>query len=411
MPREDQNSSEAHLTVKKLFVAGLRDGIDQESLREYFTRFGNVTEVLVMKDRDGSSRFRIDWSDTECPTLFLGKPRGFAFVSFDDYDAVDKAILGKPHTINGRPLDIKKAIPKEKMQDMGPPSTDNGSPSNRNYSGGNGPRNNYSQGRDSYSDNWGNQGGMPRSNNSNQNYNQPPMSSYPPQGYGPNGSSYNSSMSAAPNNGYPSSYSTNMAQNPPQSMMGYDGYNTNTNTNSGMPFNNSSNPNYLPPPPPTMSSYGSNQQQGFGNMSNAFNVPDPSSNASGYSDGSSSSNPYGNGSSYGMMSQNYGTNNNGGNYNTMPQQASQGGGPMRGGRGWVFSVILGGVEKNSDCVDPLRKRIITSLCFSSFLSRYSGGSGYNGNSDSSNFGARPAPYTTRGGRGGGVGGRGRGRGQ
>ncbi|CAF4904073.1 unnamed protein product, partial [Rotaria sp. Silwood2] len=28
-PREDQNSTESHLTVKKLFVAGLRVGIDE----------------------------------------------------------------------------------------------------------------------------------------------------------------------------------------------------------------------------------------------------------------------------------------------------------------------------------------------------------------------------------------------
>ena len=53
MPREEQNSTEAHLTVKKLFVAGLREGITEESLQQYFSRFGNVMEVLVMKDRDG----------------------------------------------------------------------------------------------------------------------------------------------------------------------------------------------------------------------------------------------------------------------------------------------------------------------------------------------------------------------
>jgi heterogeneous nuclear ribonucleoprotein A1/A3 len=53
VPREEQNSSEAHLTVKKLFVAGLREGINEDSLRQYFSRFGNVVEVLVMKDRDG----------------------------------------------------------------------------------------------------------------------------------------------------------------------------------------------------------------------------------------------------------------------------------------------------------------------------------------------------------------------
>ncbi len=53
VPREEQNSQEAHLTVKKLFVAGLREGINEESLRQHFSRFGNIVEVLVMKDRDG----------------------------------------------------------------------------------------------------------------------------------------------------------------------------------------------------------------------------------------------------------------------------------------------------------------------------------------------------------------------
>ncbi len=53
VPREEQNSSEAHLTVKKLFVAGLREGIDEDNLRVHFSRFGNIVEVLVMKDRDG----------------------------------------------------------------------------------------------------------------------------------------------------------------------------------------------------------------------------------------------------------------------------------------------------------------------------------------------------------------------
>jgi RNA recognition motif-containing protein len=54
VPREEQNSSEAHLTVKKLFVAGLREGISEEHLQQHFSRYGNVMEVLIMKDRDGS---------------------------------------------------------------------------------------------------------------------------------------------------------------------------------------------------------------------------------------------------------------------------------------------------------------------------------------------------------------------
>lgn len=78
MPREDQNSYEAHLSVKKLFVAGLRDGIDENALREYFNRFGTVTEVLVMKDREGKFRTNRKTSRT-FSIIFLRKTSWFCF--------------------------------------------------------------------------------------------------------------------------------------------------------------------------------------------------------------------------------------------------------------------------------------------------------------------------------------------
>lgn len=46
--------------------------------------------------------------------LFLiDKFRGFAFITFDDYDAVDRCILEKPHLINNKELDVRKAIPRD----------------------------------------------------------------------------------------------------------------------------------------------------------------------------------------------------------------------------------------------------------------------------------------------------------
>lgn len=328
MPREDQNSTEAHLSVKKLFVAGLKDGIDETALREYFTRFGNVTEVSIMKDRDG-------------------KHRGFAFVQFDDYDAVDKAILAKPHLINGRQVDIKKAIPKEKMQEMAYPSP----ASNRRPMGPPSHRPNYDQG--SYPSPWANPNGSRHGGPSGM---APPYSS---QGY-------NSSMNSNP---YPPSYSTNMNQNPPQSMMNYNNNNNNNNPNSTMPYNSNPTNSYMQPMP--SSSYGANQSSSYGQMNMPFPTststgsvpPPPPPPPSGYNDGTTSAgapNPYGNNNDYGMMSHDYS-----GNYNQMSSGPSRGGGgPMRGGRG-----------------------------------------GYAGN----NYNTRPGPYPNRG--GGRGGGRGRGRGQ
>ncbi|CAF3968941.1 unnamed protein product, partial [Rotaria magnacalcarata] len=97
MPREEANNDDIHLTVKKIFIGGIRDGLDDEKLRKYFEKYGNINDCLLMHDKDG-------------------KTRGFAFIEFDDYDPVDKIILARPHTIGEYRVDVKKAIPKDQRQ-------------------------------------------------------------------------------------------------------------------------------------------------------------------------------------------------------------------------------------------------------------------------------------------------------
>ncbi|XP_054978205.1 heterogeneous nuclear ribonucleoprotein A1-like [Sorex araneus] len=95
--REDSQIPGAHLTVKKIFVGGIKEDTEERHLREYFARFGNIEMIDVITDQ-GS-----------------GKRRGFAFVTFDDHDSVDKIVIQKFHIVNGHNCEIRKALSKQEM--------------------------------------------------------------------------------------------------------------------------------------------------------------------------------------------------------------------------------------------------------------------------------------------------------
>ncbi|XP_040213612.1 heterogeneous nuclear ribonucleoprotein A3 isoform X4 [Rana temporaria] len=96
--REDSVKPGAHLTVKKIFVGGIKEDTEEYHLREYFEAYGKIETIEVMEDRQS------------------GKKRGFAFVTFDDHDTVDKIVVQKYHTINNHNCEVKKALSKQEMQ-------------------------------------------------------------------------------------------------------------------------------------------------------------------------------------------------------------------------------------------------------------------------------------------------------
>ncbi|KAJ8015237.1 hypothetical protein DPEC_G00024050 [Dallia pectoralis] len=99
--REDAGRPEALAKVKKIFIGGLKDDIEDEHLNEYFSQFGAIEKAEVISDKQ---------------TL---KKRGFGFVYFEDNDSADKAVVLKFHNINGHKVEVKKALTKQEMQSAG----------------------------------------------------------------------------------------------------------------------------------------------------------------------------------------------------------------------------------------------------------------------------------------------------
>uniref|UniRef100_A0A673VIE8 RRM domain-containing protein n=1 Tax=Suricata suricatta TaxID=37032 RepID=A0A673VIE8_SURSU len=71
----NQNHSEIAQQLRKLFIGGLSFETTDDSLREHFEKWGTLTDCVVMRDPQTK------------------RSRGFAFVTFDDHDTVDKIVL------------------------------------------------------------------------------------------------------------------------------------------------------------------------------------------------------------------------------------------------------------------------------------------------------------------------------
>ncbi|XP_015597445.1 RNA-binding protein Musashi homolog Rbp6 isoform X6 [Cephus cinctus] len=117
----------------KMFIGGLSWQTSPESLREYFTKYGDITEVMVMKDpTTRRSRYvfgqMFDVAGTYCleSSTSSGDPapyvvdstgrmftsRGFGFITFADPASVDKVLAQGAHELDGKKIDPKVAFPR-----------------------------------------------------------------------------------------------------------------------------------------------------------------------------------------------------------------------------------------------------------------------------------------------------------
>ncbi|XP_055801236.1 heterogeneous nuclear ribonucleoprotein 1-like [Solanum dulcamara] len=104
VPRDDQHVNRTNGSIqgspcpartRKIFVGGLASSVTESDFKKYFDQFGTVTDVVVMYDHNTQ------------------RPRGFGFITYESEEAVDKVLYKTFHELNGKRVEVKRAVPKE----------------------------------------------------------------------------------------------------------------------------------------------------------------------------------------------------------------------------------------------------------------------------------------------------------
>ena len=81
----------------KLFVGGLPQDVSDDEFRQYFAAYGALSDCTIMRDS------------------LNGTSRGFGFVVFESGNCAQQCLGAAPHTLHGKVVDAKLAVPRDRM--------------------------------------------------------------------------------------------------------------------------------------------------------------------------------------------------------------------------------------------------------------------------------------------------------
>jgi len=98
VPRTEIGTAPGTHRTRKIFVGGIPPQTTADDLRSHFGHFGTCVNAVIMMDRA------------------TNRSRGFGFVTFESEDTVD-TILARTHQFGGKTVEVKKAVPKGKIEE------------------------------------------------------------------------------------------------------------------------------------------------------------------------------------------------------------------------------------------------------------------------------------------------------